>query len=296
MEAFVRVAEAGSFAAAARRLGVARSVVTKRVSQLEEHLGVRLIDRTTRALALTDAGAGYLLRCQSLLSELADAEAAIRASQQHPQGLLRIACPTSFGALQVAPVVLDLQRQNAGLTVDLILNDRLVNPIEEGFDLAIRDIPSEPGMLRAERLTHNRRIVCAAPAYLAERGAPRHPSELADHACIHYSFLPSGPHWPFSIAGRSSSFPITPVISSNNGTVMRAAALAGHGIALLPTFLVGNDLRRGALVVVLPEYPPESYTITAVYARERRLTAKVAVLLDALKQRFNPPPWDREWA
>lgn len=294
IEAFVHVAETGSFAAAARRLGVARSVVTKRVSQLEEHLGIRLLDRTTRAVALTDAGAGYLPRSLRVLGELADADAAVREGQRLAQGLLRITSPTSFGMLHLAPALLELQRQHQGLTVELILNDRLVNPIEEGFDFVVRDVPTEPGMLRSEPLAANHRVVCAAPDYLERRGTPATPADLAEHDCIHYSFLPSGTAWSFTVDGRVEAVRIAPTISSNNGMVMRQAALAGHGIALLPTFLVGEDLRLGALVSLLPSFPADSYAITALYARERRLTAKVAVAIDALKQRFTPPPWDVE--
>jgi Transcriptional regulator len=294
IEAFVHVAETGSFAAAARRLGVARSVVTKRVSQLEEHLGIRLFDRTTRAVALTDAGAGYLPRSQRLLGELAEADAAVREGQRLARGMLRVASPTSFGMLHLAPALLELQRQHAGLTVELILNDRLVNPIEEGFDFVVRDVPSEPGMLRSEQLTTNRRVVCAAPAYLERRGTPATPAGLADHDCIHYSYLPSGTAWSFAVEGHTETVRIVPTVSSNNGAVMRQAALAGHGIALLPTFLVGDDLRQRTLVPLLGAFPPETYAIAALYARERRLTAKVAVAIDALKRRFSPPPWDAE--
>lgn len=292
IEAFVRVADSGGFAAAARRLGVARSVVTKRVSQLEEYLGTRLLDRTTRAVTLTDAGAGYLARCRQALVELAEADACVREGQQRPLGVLRVASPTSFGLLHVAPVLLELQRQHAGLTVELILDDRPINPIEEGFDFAVRDLPNEPGVLRSERLTNNRRVVCASPAYLAHRGVPTTPADLVDHDGIHYSLLPSGAAWPFTIEGRTMLMRITATVSSNNGAVMREAALAGQGIALLPTFLVGDDLRQGRLAALLPAFPPPAYAITAVYARERRLTAKVAVALDALKRRYDPPPWD----
>lgn len=292
IEAFVRVADTASFAAAARRLGVARSVVTKRVSQLEEHLGVRLLDRTTRAVTLTDAGAGYLVRCRPLLAELAEADACVREGQQRPLGLLRVVSPTSFGGLHVAPVLLELQRQHQGLSIELILDDRLVNPIEEGFDFAIRDLPAEPGVLRSERLTINRRVVCASPGYIARRGTPIAPADLAHHDGIHYSFLPTGAAWPLTFDGRPVAVRVAATVSSNNGAVMRDAALAGQGIALLPTFLVGDDLRQGRLVAVLADFPPEAYAITAVYARERRLTAKVGVTLDALKQRYDPPPWD----
>jgi DNA-binding transcriptional LysR family regulator len=292
MQAFVSVAEAGSFAAAARRLGVAKSAVTKRLAQLEEHLGVRLIDRTTRAQALTDAGAAHLARARQILADLADAEAALTDLQRAPGGLLRLAAPTSFGTLQLAPALSELLASCPELACELILNDREVHPVEEGFDFVIRDVPVERGSLRQERLAAHRRVVCAAPAYLARAGTPDAPQALTRHDCIHYSYLASGPVWSFVVGGQPRTVRVRVRVASNNGMVMRAAALAGHGIALLPAFLVGDDLAAGRLVAVLQRYPLPAFDIVALYARERRLNAKVGRVLDFLKARFAEAPWN----
>src|SRR5512147_1056480 len=295
MKAFLRVAETGGFVSAARSLDLAPSVVTKRVAQLEEWLGVRLVNRTTRRLSLTDIGASYVEHCARIITQVEEAELEVRSGHAEPRGNLRLGCPTSFGSTHLAPMLCDLQSMHPELTIELVLIDRPVNPVEEGFDLAVRDKPAPPrGSLREERIAPNRRVVCASPEYVRRRGAPDHPRDLTRHDCIHYSFLPTGRCWTFQDNGREILVEITSKLSTNNGRVMRDAAVAGRGIAMLPTFLINRDLRDGSLVAVLSDYPVRMFWITVVYLPAIRLAPKIRRLIDLMTERFGPePPWDR---
>ena len=291
MQVFVAVAEAGGFAPAARRLGIVPSVVTKRIGQLETHLGVRLLARTTRTVRLTEEGALYLASCTRILSELAEAEAAVAGARVEPAGLLRLSAPTSLGTVRVAPVLLRLQARHPRLTVELVLLDRLVDPVEEGFDAAIRDQwGAADEHLRAVRLAQQHRFVCAAPAYLARRGAPVRPQELADHDCIHYSFLATGRRWVFAASGEAGeggiSVTVRPCFTTNNGRVMLDAALAGRGIALLPAFLAEDALATGRLVRLLADYPVPPDWITLVHAPGAALTERLRLLVAVLRRHF----------
>ena len=182
------------------------------------------------------------------------------------------------------------------LTIELVLIDRPAYPVEEGFDLAVRDKPAPPrGSVREERIAPNRRVVCASPQYISRRGAPDHPRDLARHDCIHYSFLPTGRRWAFEEDGREILVDIAPCFSTNNGRVMRDAAVAGRGIAMLPTFLIHRDLHDGSLVPLLADYPVTIFWITVVYLPAIRLAPKIRLLIDLMMQRFGPdPPWDRD--
>jgi DNA-binding transcriptional LysR family regulator len=295
MKAFLRVAETGGFVSAARSLGLAPSVVTKRVAQLEEWLGARLVNRTTRRLSLTDIGASYVEHCARIIAQVEEAELEVRSGHTEPRGNLRLCCPTSFGSTHLAPVLCDMQAIHPELTIELVLIDRPVYPIEEGFDLAVRDKPAPPrGSVREERIAPNRRIVCASPEYIRRRGAPAHPRDLARHDCIHYSFLPTGRRWTFQEDGLEIAVDIVPRFSTNNGRVMRDAAVAGRGIAKLPTFLIHRDLREGLLVPLLSHYPVTMFWITVVYLPAIRLAPKIRLLIDLMTQRFGPEPWDRD--
>lgn len=295
MKTFARVADAGSFAAAAQSLGVARSVVSKRVDQLEAHLGARLLQRTTRVVALTEIGAAYYEQCVRILAEIEEIENAVGPLHTEPRGLLRLSAPTSFGTLQLGPVLCRLQTRHPDLRLDLILNDRSPNPIEDGFDVALWDQPGDKGSLGETRITPQRRLLVAAPAYLDRAGRPEGPEALAEHATLHYSFLPgSSQGWRLSGPDGSEVIArIRPRLSTNNGLVMRDACVEGNGIALLPSFLAGPELRAGRLVPVLPDWRPPLFWLCALYPPARRLTAKVRLLLEMLQDSFGPePPWD----
>ena len=293
MQAFVAVAEAGGFALAARRLGLAASVVTKRIAQLAAHLGVRLLARTTRSVRLTEEGAIYLAPCTRILAEVTEADAAVAGARVEPAGLLRVSAPTSLGIARVAPVLCGLQARHPRLAVELVLLDRAVDPVEEGFDASVRDQPGAADeSLRVVRLARQHRLVCAAPAYLERRVEPAEPQALADHDCIHYSYLATGRRWTFvepAADGRAAgeiSVAVRPYFASNNGRVMLDAALAGRGIALLPTFLVEDSLAAGRLVRLLADFPVPAAWVTVAHAPAAALTARVRLLVEALRRHF----------
>ncbi|KAA2213358.1 LysR family transcriptional regulator [Teichococcus oryzae] len=294
MEAFVRVAERGGFTAAAAELRLSRAMVSKHVQDLEEHLGARLLNRTTRKVSLTEAGRVYYERTIQLLADLAETEGAVGELQARPRGRLRVNAPVSFGVLHLATAVADYMAAHPEVTVELTLNDRVVDLVEEGYDLAIRIARLPDSSLIARRLAPCRMVACAAPEYLERRGWPRHPADLTGHDCLGYRYQaraewvfegPQGPV-PVRIRGR---------LDSNNGDVLRAAALRGAGIVLQPSFIVGADLAAGGLVPVLPGYRLPDLAIQAVYPPGRHLSAKIRSFIDFLLPRFGEHPgWD-DW-
>ena len=291
---FIRVAETRSFSEAARQLKLSKSVVTKRVGQLERQLDARLFHRTTRQVRLTDAGSTYYARAVPLMAEIEDMDSAVGGQAAEARGSLRVSAPTSFGTLHLGPALCDLQKQHPRLTIELVLNDRTVNPVNEGFDVALQDAPAASPLLIERRICPVRRVVCASPAYLRARGTPKHPLDLSEHDCIQYSFLQSGNVWIFEGRKGRASVAVTPHFTTNSGQVMRDAALSGSGVALLPTLLVGPDLRAKRLTALLPGWAAPELWIAAVYPQAHRASAKMRVLLDFLIARFgNVPPWDR---
>ncbi len=286
MRMFVAVADAGSFVRAADRLGLAKSVVSKHVAALEEHLGVRLLNRTTRSLSLTEAGAAYRERAREVLADVDELEASVGDLVERPRGLLRVNAPVSFGVMHLGGAIADYRDRYPEVRVDLQLNDRLVDLVEEGYDLAIRIAPKLDSTLVARRLGSSRGVLCASPGYLARRGTPRRPADLRDHDCLGYTYSSSGDAW--HMEGREG--PVTVrlawTISANNGDVLVAAALAGAGLLLEPGFIVAPHLASGALVPVLPRYRFTEYGIHAVYPHRKHLSAKVRTFVDFLVRRF----------
>ncbi len=293
LSVFVRIAETGSFSAAARELGVSKSVVSKRLAALEERLGARLINRTTRHLGLTEVGTAFLDRAQRILAELDEAEQAVSRLSTEPRGTLRINAPMSFGVLHVAPLLAEFMALYPDLSVTMDLNDRKVDLIEEGYDLAVRIADLPDSSLIARRLAPARRTVCASPAYWARKGKPETPADLAAHDCLIYSYLQSGNEWRFRDAAGPVSVSVEGPFRANNGDALRAAALAGLGVCFSPTFIVGEDLRAGRLVSVLDAFEDRSLSVYAVYPHRRHLSAKVRAFVDFLVDRFGPDPyWD----
>ena len=295
IEAFVRVAECGSFSQAAQRLHSSKSVVSRQVGALEAELGARLIHRTTRALTLTEPGRSYFERASRILADLAEANASVGRLQSAPRGRLRVNAPMSFGFLHLAPALPDFLDRYGDVELELIMNDRFVDLVEEGFDVAVRIGKLEDSSLVARRLAPMRRTVCAAPAYLQKRGVPNSPEDLKSHECLCYSNLgmtqewrfvrPDGRPWPIEVHGR---------LHANNGDALRAAALHGFGLAVLPSFLTGRDIQSGALVSVLEPFMPQDSAVYAVYPHARHLSPKVRAFVDFLAERFGPDPyWDR---
>lgn len=293
LQVFVRIAETGSFSAAARDLGLSKSAASKKLAALEDRLGARLFNRTTRRLSLTEAGSDFLERAQRILAELEEAEQAAGRLTDEPRGVLRVNAPMSFGIRHVAPALADFMMRYPDLAVTLDLDDRRVSLIEEGYDVAVRIADLPDSSLVARKLAPARRVVCASPAYWAERGIPAHPRELARHNCLIYAYLPAQNDWRFHGPGGTVTVRVNGNLKANNGDVLREAALAGLGVCLAPTFLVGDDIRAGRLQAVLDAFADESLAIYAVYPHRRHLSAKVRAFVDFLAGRFGPEPyWD----
>ncbi len=293
LQVFVRIAETGSFSAAARDLGLSKSASSKKLAALEDRLGARLFNRTTRRLSLTEAGSDFLERAQRILAELEEAEQAAGRLTDEPRGILRVNAPMSFGIRHVAPALADFMTRYPELAVTLDLDDRRVSLIEEGYDVAVRIADLPDSSLVARKLAPARRVVCASPAYWAERGVPTHPRELANHNCLIYAYLPAQNDWRFRGPGGPLTVRVAGNLKANNGDVLREAALAGLGVCLAPTFLVGDDLRAGRLATVLDAFVDDSLAVYAVYPHRRHLSAKVRAFVDFLAGRFGPRPyWD----
>jgi DNA-binding transcriptional LysR family regulator len=293
MNAFAKVVASGSYAEAARRLGLTRSAVSKAVMELEQLLGVRLLDRTTRRVSATEAGLAYYERCVAVLAEIEETEIQLSRLHDEPKGVLRVNGPMSFGTLYLAATVADFMAAYSDLKVELTLNDRFIDPIEEGVDITVRIGTMTDSSMIARRIAPARRVLVASPDYLRRHGTPRAPADLAGHRALAYGHTNAKQRWQLTQAGETIGVPIESCLCSNNGEVLRAAALRGNGIAELPTFIVGPDIRTGRLSVVLPELPPTELTIFALYAANRYLAAKTRVFIDFLVARFgSAPAWD----
>ena len=255
IEAFVEAANLGSFSDAARKLRSSKSAVSRHVATLESTLGARLFHRTTRSLNLTEAGRAYHERAARILADLEEANRAVGQLQSAPRGKIRVNAPMSFGFLHLAPALPDFLARYPDVEVDLTLNDRFVDIIEEGYDIAVRIGALADSSLVARRIAPIRRAICASPRYLAEHGAPRSPADLARHQCIFNSNMAAAREWGFVGAdGKPIHVALSGRLSVNNGDAQRAAALAGAGFVSLPTFIVGDDLRAGRLVKALDAF------------------------------------------
>lgn len=292
---FVRVVESGSFVAAARRIGISKSVITKRVKELEQRLSAQLLIRSTRRLTLTDAGASYFERCVRIVAELDEAQSAVRSLTTGLTGTLRLSCIASFLAHQLCRDVCRFQRQHPGLNVELHHNDRIYDPIQEGYDLCL-----QPGDIGGEDISRQpivplRRLLVAAPDYIARHGQPRHPSELEQHRCAHNNYIL--PIADITFTGPDGTVrvpPIRPIVLSNSIWMIREAALSGDCIAILPLYAIADELRSGALVPVLKDFRVEAAMLTAFYRRSPQVPAKVRSLLSFLVEEYgDEPPWER---
>jgi DNA-binding transcriptional LysR family regulator len=294
IRAFTKVVEARGFAAAAREMGLSRSVVNRSVINLEKELGTQLFHRSTRQVTPTETGFAFYDRCLQILSELDEAISAITELQEKPTGNLRINAPMSFGTLHLSNVVADYMISYPEVHVELTLNDRFINPIDEGFDVTVRVGEPHPSTsLITKEITTARRVLCASPAYVKAYGEPSHPTELKSHRCLHYGYQESGSHWRLHGPDGEQSVSINCVMSSNNGEVLKDAAAKDQGIAVLPTFIVGDALQQGQLRTVLTDYKPPAIDLCALYPRHRHLSAKVRIFVELLTKRFSDRPyWD----
>lgn len=292
MQVFVSIVDSGSQSAAAEQLDLSRPVVSRYLAELEEWAGARLLHRTTRKLSLTAAGAEMLPRCRQMLELATDMKNVLALPEDAPQGLLRITVSTSFGQSHLAAAVADYVKQYPGVTVDMLLLDRVVNLVEERIDLAIRISKELDPNLIARRLTVCRSVVCASPAYIREHGKPTQAEQLALHNCLTHSYY--GSVWLLERDQLPVNVAVKGNISANDASSLVQAALAGAGIALLPTFLAAPYIRSGQLLSLLPEYHPQEFGVFGVYASRKHMPATLRTMLDFLAARFtDEPEWDK---
>jgi len=294
-EVFVAVVAQQGFARAAETLGTSPANVTRYIAELEAHLGTRLLNRHSRKLSLTESGEALFERAKAVLDDVAEAEAVTASSTLQPRGRLRVNVPLSFGILHLAPLWPKFAKACPEVELEVALIDRVVDIVEEGYDLGVRISRAGSSAHAARKLAASRNIVCAAPSYLRRRGRPKHPADLAAHDCIGYTYAASADEWKFvDDRGAEHGVRARCIMHTNNGDTARAAALAGMGVIWQPTFLIGGDLRDGKLVPVLPGYRMHDIDVLAVYPSRRHLSAKVRAMIDFLAAEFRGvAPWDR---
>jgi len=293
MQTFNAVVDAGSFVKAAEALHMSKASVSRYVVDMETRLGVRLLHRTTRRLSLTDEGQVFYGRSKELLAELEEAEDEITSRSDAASGLLRINAPFTFGILHLAPLWGEFMALHPKVRLDVTLADRLVDLVEEGYDLAIRIATLENSSLVSRKLASTRTVLCASPQYLKLHGTPQHPEELAQHAVISYSYLSTGDEWRFTGPEGAVNVKTRPCMHTNSGDTCRAAALAHQGVILQPTFLVGKDLTDGSLLELMPQYRSIEFGIYAVYPTRKHVSAKVRAMIEFLAEHLaeHAPSW-----
>lgn len=281
---FSRVVQAGSFSEAGRLLGMPKSTVSKKVSDLEARLGTRLLQRTTRRLALTDAGRVYFERAEQIVAQVAEAENAVAELQANPRGLLRVTVPLSFGVL--GKVVARFLAQHPSVQVQLVCTDKLVDLVRDGFDMGVRAGPLQDSTLVAKRLGKMSRVLVASPEYLKARAVPVTPEELTSHACICFGAGSSPNLWSLQLEGERKDVRVHPRLTVNEFEIMLEAAREGVGIAWVPDFRAADDIREGKLVAVLPQWCSLDIPVHAVYPSSRHLSPKVVRFIEALQPAF----------
>ncbi len=294
MAVFIRVVETGSISAAADRLGVAKSAVSRRLKELEGHLGVELFHRTTRKMNLTDTGRAFYHQSVRILEDVIEAELATSQAHATLKGSLKIALPSSFGLMHMGPAINEFLLEHPQIEFDLDFNDREVDLIQEGFDLAIRIANLPDSSLIARRLAPIQTVMCASPSYLEQKGMPQSPDELIEHQCLVYSLLRDFEYWHLTDSnGKEISTKIHPTLKASTGEFLKDAAVEGLGIILVPSFIAYKEIESGALVPVLKDYRPTQLDAYAIYPQTRHLSQRVRAFVDFLVQRFEGRPyWD----
>ena len=282
MKMYVAVVDSGSFAAAATKLDMSRAMASKQVQKLEEHLGTRLLNRTTRRLSLTETGREFYERSLQIMGDVDEAEQIAGQMTRRPQGVLRISIPLSYGQHRLAAIIGAYIQAYPQVQLDIALSDRKVDLVEEGLDLAIRIGAMPQSDLIARKIGSVRSVVCASPAYLARHGVPQAPADLAGHACLGYTLSGSAAEWRLEGASGALSVPIAGPLRADNGDLIRLAALGGAGIVFQPRFIVDADLDAGRLVRVLPGWQSAELGVHAVYPSRKHLSAKVRTFVDFL--------------
>jgi DNA-binding transcriptional LysR family regulator len=291
---FVKVVEAGSFTAAAEALGSSQPVVSKSITRLEERLGARLLNRTTRRLSLTEAGAELYRRSSHALAAIGEAELEVASLQTEPRGTLKINVPVSFAILHLAPALKEFLDRFPGVNLEMSTDDRQVDVVEEGYDAVIRIGRLQDSTLVARRIAPCRVVICAAPSYLKEHGEPQQPEDLLSHNCLLYTLGSSPRTWRLKGPdGGELMMPVNGNLAGNNGLAERAAAVAGLGLSYLPTFYVADDLRAGRLMSVMRGSVTQDFSINVLYPERRNLSPKLRAFIDFLAAKFGPEPyWD----
>ena len=293
MRAFITVVTEGSFTRAAERLDMSPQLVSKYVSRLEEQLGARLLNRTTRKVHLTEAGTRYAQRAQQVLDDIDDMDSQLNDLQQDARGQLRISAPVSFATLHLAPLLCRFQQAHPLVSIDLQLNDRKVDIVEEGFDIALRIGHLKSSSMIARFIAPVRLVMCASPAYLSRHGTPSGPEDLKNHRYLHYSYMEDSTSFPVHEWLRPPGRESSGGISCNNGEVLLKAAIEGAGIIIQPTFICGAAIAEGKLRVILPEHEPDAMGLYAVYAHRKLLASKVRYFIDFMAEYFGTQPdWD----
>ncbi len=295
MRVFAKVVEQGSFARAAAALEMSATVVTRNLADLESHLGTRLLNRTTRRLSLTETGQQYLERVRQILADIDDADALASSSARKPGGTLRLYCHPGFGQSQLAVLLPQYAQAMPDVVLDVTLADHAVDLVEEGFDVGIfLGLQKYDASMITRRLATSKVVLCASPAYLARRGTPATPSDISRHDCLNFAFEQLRHHWPVQWDDKRMNVPISSRMVSNNGAVLRQAALAGMGIMLRSSFTLEGDLESGRLVQLLKGHHLGDVSVRMVYPSRRLLSSKVRSFVDFMNARFPHPeadPW-----
>lgn len=284
MNVFVRVAKSGSFAGGARDLGISRAMATKHIMQLEGNLGTRLFNRTTRSLSLTEVGASYLERCQQVLADVEEMEAAVTHLQTEPRGVLKISAPPVIGATHIARALAEFLKLHPDLLVDMVLQGSPGDLIDEGIDLAIHLGALEDTSMVARKLASSPQVVCGSPEYFEKNGVPKKPEDLVNHSCLCNWAIPPRNKWQFKGEGGYTTMTVSGRMQANAAHPIRIAAINGLGLVMLPMYILGSDIERGKLKVVLEDYTLPPLDIHAVYPHRKYLSAKVRSFMDFLQE------------
>lgn len=295
IQVFIQIVERGTITAAAAHLQLAKSAVSRRLSELEERLGVELFHRSTRKLNLTESGRELYQRCLQIMDEIVEAESSIKEAHQDIRGKIKIAAPLSFGLMHLASAIIDFQKEHPAITFDIDFNDREVDLIQEGFDVAVRIAQLKDSSLIARKLAELSTVVCASPEYLSRHGKPSIPEDLKQHDCITYSYLTRPDQWDFLDSdGKLISVNVKNIIRANNGEFMRDAASAGLGIIRQPTFIAFKDIDSGKLIPLLEDYTSTTVNAYAIYPPTRHLSQRVRQFIDFLVARYaGKPCWEK---
>ena len=294
--AFVRVVETGAFARAAERMDLSKSILSRRVARLEEQLGAKLLTRTAQGAQPTDIGQLYYARASNILAELEAAEEVVADAVTQIAGTIRITAPLTFGTQHLAPALADFARMHPKVELDISLNDRTVDLLAGGYDMAVRIGNLQDSMLIARKIAPVRGVVVASPNYLDERGRPEHPRDLAEHDLLFYANIPTYEQWRFRIGDGWEHVKGHARFRADNGEMLREAACAGLGIVILPSFIASHAIQAGELEVLLRDFPLEEVGLHLVMPPGRASTARIRALIDFLSQRFGPEPsWDPCW-